>query len=435
MTVSRHRRRVSTSVALGASIAGFALAIGLGIVGGVAIYHTSDGEVQGSQAPEDHFPDTPTGLITVFDDAGALASAAVVVVRPASGGDEPAGGSLVPIPVTADVSGGFGDARIPLDSVEADAVAGEVTTLLGLTVDADLALDESALAELLAPLGPLTIDVPADVTDADGNVTVAAGPQTLDPSQVAALLAAPTADTPSVDDYDLDVAAWRAIAAAIGDGLDAPLGTRRAAPAGTAPAPAPDLANELWWATSGPLRVARLHAVPVNDLAANPDGVDVLSLDRAEVVTLFAHVAPTRLAAPNPGYNLRVVSPFADDQLPAGLTRYDVAYAATATLLGLDTNVVSVDTTAGDTGAATVVEVADDALVAAAEGLSAEFGTVEVRVADRRIAGIDAVVTLGTDFLDRVLATSVQRGAAVVPSGPAGSGPVDQTATVPGTSS
>ena len=132
-----------------------------------------------------------------------------------------------------------------------------------------------------------------------------------------------------------------------------------------------------------------------------------MALDRPEVLVIFGHVAPSKVAAPNPGYNFRVVSSFADDQLAGGATRLDVAYTATEALLGVDANVISVDTSAGEAEASTVIEVSDESLAAAAGTLSEVFGPVEVRVADPRIAGVDVVATLGTSYLDRLDVTAV----------------------------
>ena len=136
------------------------------------------------------------------------------------------------------------------------------------------------------------------------------------------------------------------------------------------------------------------------------------------MLVIFGHIAPGKVAAPNPGYNFRVVSSFADDQLPGGATRLDVAYTATEALLGVDANVISVDTSAGEAEEATVVEVTDESLAAAARTLSEVFGPVEIRVADPRIAGVDVVVTLGTSYLDRldVTAATGQGGATTVPA-------------------
>ena len=60
------------------------------------------------------------------------------------------------------------------------------------------------------------------------------------------------------------------------------------------------------------------------------------------------------------------------------------------------------DTSSGEAGVATVIEVADENLIQAANTLSDVFGPVEVRVADPRIAGVDVIVTLGTDYLGRL---------------------------------
>ena len=49
---------------------------------------------------------------------------------------------------------------------------------------------------------------------------------------------------------------------------------------------------------------------------------------------IFGHIAPSKVAAPNPGYNFRIVSRFSDDQLADDVTRLDVAYTATEAVLG-----------------------------------------------------------------------------------------------------
>lgn len=405
MTVSRHKRRVSTSRALGMAVAGLVLAVALGVVGGVAIYNTKDGEAQGSGAPVDRFPDTPTGMIAVVDAAGNLGSVAVFAVRPAGDDGSAHGGSVVVLPTSADVSGGFGDERMPLHQLVSlygtDSLGDDVSALLGVAIDDPLVLTADEMAAMLSPLGPLAVDLPDDVIARDGSVVASAGQQTLDPATLAAVLAAGNESVPALATYPDDVAVWQAIAAAIGPGLAAP----PTLPAGTAPSIASDLAA----LTSGPVGVATIGSRSLSDLGVNPDGVDAAALDRAEVLTLFGHVAPSRVAAPNTGYTVLVRSPYDDEQL-AGLSRYDVAYAATSALLGQEANVLSVDTTEGDAEAATIIEVADDSMKAAAEQLAAPFGDVDVRVADRRVAGVNMIVTLGTDYLTIVQATSRPSG-------------------------
>jgi len=435
MTVSRHKRRVSTARAVLLSLGGLGVAAALGLVGGIAIYNTTDGQAQGDDSPEDHFPDTPTGMVAVVDDAGHLGSLAVFALRPGDGGDGPAGGIVVPIPVSADSSGGFGTERMPLDETVAlfgaPTLAEEVPTLLGLSIDAPAVLTESELAELLAPVGPVAVELPVAVTDAQGDTVAPAGAQRLDPAGVAAVLAARDPAASAAERYGVATAAWRAVAAAVGDDLDQAPPTATGAPGDASDSSAPPGATAAVDVTgsllAGPVSVATLGFEPVVDLARNPRGVDVVVLDRAEVVTLFAHVAPNRMAAPNPGYSFLVRSAYRDDQLPDGLSRYDLAYAATSALLGEPVlgNVLSVDSAPADdpVGAATVVEVSDESLVGLAEDLAAVLGPVEVRVAERRIAGIDMVVDLGSDFLAVAAAASS-------PAGPAPPPPSDGVATV-----
>lgn len=423
MTVSRHKRRMSTTRAVALSLGGVGVAALFGIVGGVAIYNTEDGQVQGSDVPVDRFPETPTGMIAVIDDAGNLGSLVVFAVRPDGEGDgyDPHGGSLVPIPVTADSSGGFGDERTPLNETVAmygaATLTDEVSALLGVSLDGSTVVDADTMTAILSPLGPVSVDLPVAVVGADGSEVAPAGRQTLDSARVAAVLAASDPSDPLGEQYGVDVAVWRAIGTAVGDGLDAPLeepplSGAPAEPGATDASGVPvtfDIGTLLGDLSSGPFGVASLHPDALTDLGVNPRGVDVVALDRAEVVTLFAHVAPSRMAAPNPGYNFLVRSSFPDDQLVDGPTRYDTAYAATAALIGdtVQGNVLSVQTSPADErGAATVIEVSDASMIPAAEALADVFGTVDVRIAQRRVAGINMIVELGTDYLTVVAAES-----------------------------
>ena len=72
-----HRRRMTTTRAIVASVVGLAIAAGVGAAGYVAIANTTDGEVVGGGTPEVTFPATPTATLAVVDDDGDLASLAV----------------------------------------------------------------------------------------------------------------------------------------------------------------------------------------------------------------------------------------------------------------------------------------------------------------------------------------------------------------------
>jgi hypothetical protein len=60
---------------------------------------------------------------------------------------------------------------------------------------------------------------------------------------------------------------------------------------------------------------------------------------------------------------------------------------------------LSVDTTPGDVPETTTIEVADKSLVAGVRGSRAYLGPIDVRVAETRIVGVDAVIRLGTSYL------------------------------------
>ena len=126
-----------------ATIVGVVLAVVLGGIGAVAIYNTKDGQTQGSGPAELTFPDTPTALIAVVDDSGDLGSVAAVAVRPAA--DAGRGGTIMPIAVSTDSSGGFGSERAPLNETVAlfgiDSLPDEVSLALGLSLDDAVVLD------------------------------------------------------------------------------------------------------------------------------------------------------------------------------------------------------------------------------------------------------------------------------------------------------
>ena len=440
MTVSRHRRRVATTRALIATIVGVVLAVVLGGIGAVAIYNTKDGQTQGSGPAELTFPNTPTALIAVVDDSGDLGSVAAVAVRPAA--DAGRGGTIMPISVSTDSSGGFGSERAPLNETVAlfgiDSLPDEVSLALGLSLDDAVVLDRAQLASLLTPLGAVSVTLPAAVTDADGTQVAAAGPQSMSPDTMAAVLAAGDPAVPGATREQAATAVWTGIADAIGAGLSSPLALPAAA--GTLPTPATGAtsvttgstaAGELGIGavlgalTSGPVVVRSFKSTPIMSVDLNPRGVDAVVLDRADVATVLGHVAPGRLSAPNPGSNFQVLSNYGDDQLPPGVTRFAVAYTATKTLLADGDNVLSADSSPGHADAATVVEVADEQLVDAASSLSDIFGPVDVRVAEHPVAGIDVIVLLGTDYL-----STLNTAAATSTIGAAGSAAAASAATV-----
>lgn len=424
MTVSRHRRRISTTRAVVAALAVAAAAVGIGAGGYRVVVNTTDGQVVGSDAPEVAFPETPTGVLAITDDAGSLASVAVLVVRPGDGDEPGIGGTVVPLPVSADSSGGFGDERLPLDETVAlfgpGSLVEEVSLLLGVEIDEGAVLDAAGLAAYLEPLGSITVDLPAAVTDGDGRQVADAGPQTLTTDEVASVLSAIDPEVSGPDRYTVGLAVWRGVADAVGAGAQPPLAVHAmGAEASDGPPVPPSDGFVLAAVSAGPIAVQPLRSSPIASVDLNPRGVDAAALDRAEVLLVFGHVAPGKVAAPNAGYNFRVVSRFSDDQLADGVSRLDVAYTAIGALLDVDANVISVDTAAEEADDITTVAVDAEPLVDAAGALGDVFGTVEVEVANTRIAGIDVTITLGADYLSRLDAGAADAStAAPQPSAP-----------------
>ena len=114
---------------------------------------------------------------------------------------------------------------------------------------------------------------------------------------------------------------------------------------------------------------------------------------------MFGQIAPGKVAAPNPALTFRVESPFTDLD-GTELTNDDIAYRAISQLLFVRGNVQSVDTAPGDVPAVTTIEVADESLVAGVEDTDTFLGDIDVRVAEERIVGVDAVVRLGASYLE-----------------------------------
>jgi hypothetical protein len=403
VTALASRRRRSTVVAFGAVALTVTVAIGIAIVGGLTLYHSTEGVDAADDRPERTFPDTPTGLIAAIDDEGRLASLAVFVVQPSG-----SGGSVITVPVSADASAGEGRERLPVAETAQlsgiESVPREVEILLGLSIDSFEIADRAHLEALLRTVGDIEVDLPADVTDSDGHRVAEAGHQTLDPATAAAVLVARDPSVPGADQYPAATAVWKGIAQAVGDGIDVhDAAGLIATPQTTAGAPGAStegMADVVTEALSGPLGTRGLQSAPLTN-ARNPRDVDVVVLDRAELALVFGQIAPGRVSAPNPALSFRLEVPYSDADLEeSGLTRDEIAYRVISQLLYIHGNVVSVDTTSGDVPVTTTIGAADESLVTGANRTHTFLGDVDVQVADARIVGVDAVIRLGQSYLD-----------------------------------
>ena len=404
MTAIPGRRRRSTRIASAAAAGAIVAAVGLATLGGVTLYHSTEGADAASGVPELVFPATPIGALAAVDESGALASVAVLVVQPSG-----AGGSVITVPVSADASNGKGEERLPLAETMAlrgqESLHQELESLLALGIDTVQVVDAARMTSLLEGIGPVEVELPTEVTRRGGEVVAEAGPTTLDAAGVAAILTARDPDVPAVEQYPGATAVWSGIAAAMSDSAD--VVSASASASASADVSVEGLLAAL---AGGPVGPRGLRAEPA-DTELNPRGVDVSLLDQAEVALVFAQISPGKVAAPNPALTLRIESPFSDEQLEdTGLTNDEVAYGAISSLLFVGANVLSVDTEQGEVEEVTVIEIADETLADATRGVDLLFGTIDVQVAETRIVGVDAVVRLGTEYLEFLTDASASPG-------------------------
>jgi hypothetical protein len=424
VTASAARRRRNTIVGLVATVMAVVAALALAAVGAATLRDSRAGHnASADTLPELGLPVTPTALVGVVDDAGALTSLVVLVLAPNG-----AGGSIVVLPATGDSSLGLGDDRFPLDETfaaeGADAFAVAAEALAGISFDVIEVVDAERLADIVTPLGELTVDLPADVVDdADpARPLFTAGPTTLTPDDVAAVLTARPPEPPGATLDPVRLATWTALAERVGAGIGSALPV---APDVAVPTPR-GLDPFLDRLFAGPV-AARGVLTTAPEADANPRGVDVVVPDRAELLLVFGQIAPARVSAPNPSLTFRIETSFTEADLEGlEINAADVAYDAIARLLYVQANVVSVVTRSGEVPDITQAFVAERSRTdIVADNYPLVFGELEVHPATERIAGIDVVVVLGRSYLEQyrsVAPTDISLPAAATVEPPEGTG-------------
>lgn len=414
MTAIARRRTRRTLIGVAMALVLVAMASTMFAVGFVTLSNSQEGEAVGiDDRPRVQFPVTPNALLAVTDESGRLASLVVLTLLPSG-----QGGSVVTVPVTADVTAGFGPERRSVSSafetVEFADFVPLVEEMLSITVQRSESVDAAGLEAMLPAVDALRLVIPSDVIDTQGGggVISTSGPQRFTVGELTDILAA-IDDEAEVDvSHPNDVAVWEALA------LTAPV----VVPA--EPVPVDDLGRPVEPTTVGELMtrlwqgevtVRDLLVLPVAD-SENPTQVDVVSIDRRDSTLVFAQISPGLVSTPNLGLKARIVANFTDEELAASEGLYestsDLAFELIGRLLFLSANVVSVDTAPTGVPAVTIIEVADerqlDAIVAE---ISALLGEVDARVAEIVLEGVDVQITLGMSYLEHELA----RGPASVP--------------------
>ena len=414
MTAIRHRRTRSTVLAVTAAAVGLVAVVVLGVTGVRSLSDSTAGRRADSRAdvePTQRLPFTSTALVGVVDDDARLTSVAIWVLEPTG-----VGGSVMSLAATGDAASGTLDTLAPLAAVfdvdGSEAFLAAAERLSGLSFDVVELVDEQRFAQLIGPLGDLTVVLPVAMQDASSGERWEAGETTLSSPAAARALAA---SDPDVADWLFEparAAVWRAVADRVGAGVGSvePIASDRDVPV---PATLDQFADRLFggrvefrvfeFEPIDPERVA--EQLSPRYVGALGETDVVVAHDRAEMLLVFGAVAPGRLGAPLDAPVFRVVAPFPTESLDeVGLNQSDVLKRAIDRLLFAQANVVSVaDLPGSPVPDVTRLEVADPAVIDAVTTVYEPlFGAIEVVPADVRIDGIDIEVTLGQSFLEQL---------------------------------
>jgi hypothetical protein len=398
VTASAHRRRRHTLLAAVLAVVASLLVVVVTAVGATSLANSQAGrDASQNRLTQVRVPATPTALVAVVDGSGRLTSMAVLVLDPSG-----VGGSIVSIPATADSTLDLGDDRFPLaETLEVQGVEAfvrDAEAMTALSFDVVELTTADRLTELVARLGTVDVELPIDVVDdRESAPVVAAGPATLTPEEVAAVLTASTEFEPAHESEPAREAVWAAIASRVGAGT----GSADPVPNGVdtpTPGDLDEFVDRLFAGRVG----SRALTYTVPPAERNPRAVDAVVLDRAEVLLVFAQIAPGRVAAPNESLTFRVESLFSDaDLADAGFNNADAARDVINRLLFVQANVVSVVTDGDGAPEVSRAYVSDASMLdQVEEGWSVLLGEVEVEAADFQIPGVDAVIVLGRSYLD-----------------------------------
>lgn len=346
-------------------------------------------------------PDTPAALIAAVGEGGQL-SHLFVATLDASG----VGGTVVLMPIGAatetaaadnDESGAIIDPQVPQRLADVYATGGlgglanEVQGLLDVSFVAVGALGRAELVGILSPLGGVDVLLDRDVVTVavDGTPTklATAGEASYTIDRVVDILLARRANEKESVRFARHREVWNGIVKRVGAGLDL------APEIDTTPAGLVDSTNFMRRVLGGAVQVWQLSASPVLDKTLNPKRLDMYSLDRPEVVMVFASIAPSALSGADLPVAVLLDSPFND---------LVVSRAAVAALLEAGIGVGAMREISARESSSTVIEADGDAADSLAALLDGSLGPVETKEWPAKVVGLDAAITLGADFVASV---------------------------------
>ena len=345
MTASPRRRRNRT---IGAALAGVLVLVAAPLLGyaGWQVLKDSRAGTQVVTLDEIEFPSTPTAMLAVVDDDNVVVSLGVLVMAPSPAtGVAAIGGTLVSIPTNSNTAQMLGSPAVPIaDSIVNtgdSGLTGDLESLTRVSIGFDAVLNAEELDALLTRVGPISATLPNDVVtvNADGatETLFAAGERTLSPSEAASVLLARDPGQTESRRLPNVQAVWNGLSNAVGTGR-AP-----AAPLDTAIIDINDFFDHF---LAGPVQVFNdLTTTPVV-ADANPDDLDVGTMNVSSAVLLMASLAPSAMLTPNGGLSLRIENGLTQADIDAaglvGVTPADVTRNVVDLVLFLTGDVVSV---------------------------------------------------------------------------------------------
>jgi len=244
---------------------------------------------------------------------------------------------------------------------------------------------------VLAPLGGVDVLLDRDVVTVavDGTRTklASAGESSYPIDRLVDIVLARRPNEKESERFARHREVWNGIVKRVGAGVDLP------PEVDTTTAGLADASNFMQRVLGGALQVWQLSAAPVLDKTANPKRQDTYALDRAEVVMVFASVAPSAMSGGDHSLTVMIDSAFNDPL---------ISRAAVAALLDAGIGVGVMREVSAQEQANTVIE-ADDEVVNVLQALLAgALGPIEKGAWKSPVAGIDAAITLGADFVASV---------------------------------
>lgn len=345
MTASPERRRNWT---IAAALSGVLVLVAAPLLAylGWNVLQDSKAGTQVDVLDEIAFPSTPTAMMAIVDQDNLITSLAVMVLSPRVDDQTPArGGTLVIVPTNSTTAQTADDTQLPIsDSLingGEEGLRADVESLMRVTLNQYVVLDETAAATLLQPLGDIPVSLPDDVVNGspDGSTTTlfVAGDTELTPTDAAAVLTARVSTETVTKRLPTVRAVWNGVAEKVGSGFQPETATS-AAPA--------DFNDFIAHLLAGPVQVfSDLAAVPLTG-ANNPNGLDLGRLDVASVVLLMSGLAPSAMIAPNATVSFRIENGVTQADIDAagliGVTPVDVTRNLVQRILFLNGNVISV---------------------------------------------------------------------------------------------